>query len=158
MNADTFAQRAFFTLALFTAYGAGRMTNASVDAAAASAASARVAVAKKPTSTAPMQRRAFRFRIHPEKAAGYQSWHKRVSPQLLRDLSNAGVRNYSLHLAKDGTVFGYMESRDWDRVNREMAKSKADAPWQKIMKPYIVQPTKPGESSFASLEEVFYLR
>jgi L-rhamnose mutarotase len=159
MNANTFARPAFFMVVVCVAYAAGRMNNASmnaVSAAAASATSTRVAVTATPAL--PLQRRAFRFRIHPEKAAGYKAWHKRASPQLLRDLSRAGVRNYSLHLAKDGTVFGYMESHDWDRVNREMAKSKADAPWQKIMKPYIVQPTKPGESSFSSLEEVFYLR
>lgn len=154
MNPNTFARPAFFTLALFAAYGAGRINNASIHVARA--ASKRAIVASKPTI--PMQRRAFYFRIHPERAAGYKTWHKHVSPQLLRDLSKAGVRNYSLHLAKDGTVFGYMESHDWVRVDREMAMSKANAPWQKIMKPYIVQPTKPGESSFTTLEEVFYLR
>lgn len=105
-----------------------------------------------------MQRRAFRFRVHPEKAAGYKAWHRRVSPQLLRDLSNAGVRNYSLFLDKDGTVFGYMESADWNRVNAEMSKSKADGPWQKIMKAYIVQPRKSGESVSSAPEEVFHLK
>lgn len=152
MNSKNIARRAFASLLLIALIsGAGR---AGYDEPASTRApkSAVKAVPK------PIQRRAFRFRIHPEKAAGYKAWHRRVAPQLLRELSAAGVSNYSLFLDKDGTVFGYMESRDWQRVDREMAKSKANAPWQEIMKAYIVQPKKPGESNSSSLEEVFHLK
>lgn len=156
MNSKNIARRAFASL-LFIALisGAGR---AGYDEPASTRAPKSAAKAAPQALPKPIQRRAFRFRIHPEKAAGYKAWHRRVAPQLLRDLSAAGVSNYSLFLDKDGTVFGYMESRDWQRVDREMAKSKADAPWQDIMKAYIVQPKKAGESNSSSLEEVFHLK
>lgn len=102
-------------------------------------------------------RRAFRFRVHPEKLEAYEEWHRRVYPELLRDMTAAGIRNYSLFLDPEGNVFGCLESTDWARADAAMARSEANRRWQQVMREYIVQPEEPGKSPAVSLKEVFHL-
>jgi L-rhamnose mutarotase len=106
---------------------------------------------------AKITRRAFRFRVHAEKLPAYREWHRKVYPELLRDMTAAGIRNYSLFLDGEGNVFGYLESADWPKADAAMAKSDANRRWQVVMKEYIVQPTDPKASPATTLEEVFHL-
>lgn len=108
MNFKTIVRATVLTFAVFATF------SGAVFAAPASArASQKVAIKTATKKVIAPQRVAFRFSVRPEKIAGYRAWHRRVSPQLLRDLKNAGVSNYSIFLAPDGQAFGYFEVKNY---------------------------------------------
>lgn len=123
---------------------------------AAGVATGAARVPEKPIA-AKVTRRAFRFRVHAEKLPAYKEWHRKVYPELLRDMTAAGIQNYSLFLDPEGNVFGYLESADWQKADAEMGKSDANRRWQEVMKEYIITPTDPKASAATTLEEAFHL-
>jgi L-rhamnose mutarotase len=112
--------------------------------------------AAKPTE-GKVTRRAFRFQVHAEKLPAYKEWHRKVYPELLRDMTAAGIRNYSLFLDAEGNVFGYLESADWAKADAAMGASEANQRWQEVMKEYIIQPADPKAGAATALEEAFHL-
>ena len=59
-----------------------------------------------------MQRVAFRLWVKPDRLAEYKDIHQRVWPELLRDMHDAGIRNYTI-FADGNELFGYLECDDW---------------------------------------------
>src|SRR5690348_14906551 len=101
-----------------------------------------------------MQRIAFRLWVKPDQIAEYRRLHQNVWPDLLRGLSAAGVRNYSI-FAGGPELFGYLECDDWDAVNAALAKSDANRRWQEFMKVYLATPIDPdAPSPMRLMEEV----
>jgi len=104
-----------------------------------------------------MQRIAFRLWVKPDQIAEYRRLHENVWPDLLRDLSAAGVRNYSI-FADGPELFGYLECDDWNAVNAALAKSDANRRWQAFMKDYLATPIDPDSPEpMRLMEEVFRL-
>jgi len=106
-----------------------------------------------------MQRICFLARIRPELAEEYRERHAAVWPEMLRALEAAGWGNYSLFLAGDGTLVGYLETEDFAAAQAAMAATEVNARWQAQMSRYFVS-TGPGrpDESFVPLEEVFHLQ
>jgi L-rhamnose mutarotase len=106
-----------------------------------------------------MQRICFLARIRPELADEYRERHAAVWPEMLRALEAAGWRNYSLFLAGDGTLVGYLETEDFAAAQAAMAATEVNARWQAEMSRYFVSagPGRPDES-FVPLAEVFHLQ
>ena len=75
-----------------------------------------------------------------------------------RTLREAGWTNYTLFARDDGTLFGYLETEDFDRSLAEMESREVNARWQESMKPYFegLDGKRPDES-FLILEEIFHL-
>jgi L-rhamnose mutarotase len=104
-----------------------------------------------------MQRVAFRLWVKPDQVEEYRRLHQAVWPELLRDLSAAGVRNYSI-FADGPELFGYLECDDWNAVNAALAKSDANRRWQEFMRTYLATPIDPDSPSpMRLMEEVFRL-
>ena len=61
-----------------------------------------------------MQRVCFLLRIKPEHREEYLARHEAVWPEMLDALRRTGWRNYSLFIAEDGLVVGYLETDDFD--------------------------------------------
>jgi L-rhamnose mutarotase len=60
-----------------------------------------------------MQRYAFKMKLNPGMAAEYKRRHDAIWPELSALLTQAGIRNYSIHLdAETDILFGYLERRD----------------------------------------------
>ena len=106
-----------------------------------------------------MQRICFLARVRPELAEEYRARHAAVWPEMLRALDAAGWGNYSLFLADDGTLVGYLETEDFAAAQAAMAATEVNARWQAEMSRYFVTAGsgRPDES-FAPLEEVFHLQ
>ncbi len=104
-----------------------------------------------------MQRVGFRLWVKPERLAEYVESHKAVWPDLLRDLSAAGVRNYSIF--SDGPeLFGYFECDDVAAFNAAMAESEANRRWQEYMRDYLATPIDPDATEpLRVMTEVFRL-
>jgi L-rhamnose mutarotase len=103
-----------------------------------------------------MQRIAFRMRVKPGKLDGYIEHHKAVWPALLRDLTDAGYRNYSIFL--DGLdLFGYFECDDYAAANASMAQSDANRRWQAMMSDFLEAAPDPEDGPAQVMQEIFRL-
>jgi L-rhamnose mutarotase len=105
-----------------------------------------------------MQRVCFLGRIRPERLAEYRSRHRQVWPEMTDALRTAGWTNYSLYLADDGLLVGYLETDDYEAAQRRMAETDVNARWQAEMRPFFadVGDLRPDEG-FRRLPEVFHL-
>jgi L-rhamnose mutarotase len=106
-----------------------------------------------------VERICFLARIRPELAAEYRERHAAVWPDMLRALDAAGWGNYSLFLADDGTLVGYLETEDFAAAQAAMAATEVNARWQAGMSRYFLTAgsARPDEG-FVPLQEVFHLQ
>lgn len=109
-----------------------------------------------------MQRVCLMARIRPEKAEEYRARHAQVWPEMLDALHRCGWRNYSLFLAPDGLLIGYLETEDYAAAQAAMAATEVNSRWQAEMAEYFVSIGDPAEGArpdemFVPLEEVFNL-
>jgi L-rhamnose mutarotase len=60
-----------------------------------------------------VERVCFLARVRPERMDEYRERHARVWPPMLAALRAAGWGNYSVFLAADGLLVGYLETEDY---------------------------------------------
>ena len=72
---------------------------------------------------------------------------------LLRD---TGWRDYSLFLAPDGLLVGYLETDDYAAAQEDMTRTAVNPRWQAEMSDFFVADGNPDEG-FRVLDEVFHL-
>lgn len=98
------------------------------------------------------------FKIKPELKDGYKKAHDKIWPELARAIKNVGLRNYSIFFRKDGTLFSYLETDNYERSMAKLSKMDVAKRWWKYMDKYFV---KESESRLGPetemLEEVFHL-
>ncbi|MDD9208040.1 L-rhamnose mutarotase [Georgenia sp. 10Sc9-8] len=107
-----------------------------------------------------MKRYCLLSRIKPERIEEYRARHAAVWPEMLEALHECGWRNYSLFLAPDGLLVGYVESEDLDAAQRAMAATAVNARWQAEMAELFDDAggeRRPDEQ-FVRLEPVFNLK
>ena len=104
------------------------------------------------------KRYSFIFKIKPELKDEYKRDHDKIWPDMARALRRSGFRNYSIFFRKDGTLFGYFESRDPKSTFERMAKQEVNGRWQNAMAKYFVKkdPAVVGPE-MDELEEVFHI-
>lgn len=105
-----------------------------------------------------MPRVCFISRVKPDRLDEYRSRHERVWPEMLNALHQAGWRNYSLFLAPDGLLVGYLETDDFGAAQAAMAATDVNTRWQAEMAEFFVgaDDRRPDEG-FVTLEEIFNL-
>ena len=86
-----------------------------------------------------MERIAFHLEIQDGKRDDYRREHEDVPEALERAYldSDAGLETYSV-FEKDGHVFGFMEVEDPSIIQEVMADSEAQAEWDEVMDPILV--------------------
>ena len=90
--------------------------------------------------------------------AEYAERHRAVWPEMLDALRDTGWRNYSLFLAGDGLLIGYVESDDLMASQAAMAKTEVNARWQAEMAEFFTGiDGRPPDEGFLLLTEVFHL-
>ena len=71
---------------------------------------------------------------------------------------SAGWHNYSLFMREDGTLFGYLETPNFEEARRKMSETQVNSRWQTEMAPYFEGTGgKDPDQSFLFLEEVFHI-
>jgi len=91
-----------------------------------------------------MPRIAFHLRIEEGQRDAYREEHEDV-PEALESVyldSDAGIEAYSV-FEKDGHVFGYLELKDPAAIKDVMAESEAQAEWDEVMEPILVDEDNP---------------
>ena len=99
----------------------------------------------------------FRSSIQPALIDEYKRRHAAVWPEMLLALKEAGWNNYSLFLADDGLLVGYVECDDFDAVRARMALTGVNARWQAEMASLFEDTGQAPDEGFQVLEEVFNL-
>lgn len=84
----------------------------------------------------------FRSSIQPALIDEYKRRHAAVWPEMLLALKEAGWNNYSLFLADDGLLVGYVECDDFDAVRARMALTDVNARWQAEMATLLRTPAR----------------
>ncbi len=73
-------------------------------------------------------------------------------------LSASGWRNYSLFLAPDGLLVGYVESDDFDRARQTMEATDVNRRWQESVADLFELPAgAQADTGMQLFEEVFHL-
>ena len=103
-----------------------------------------------------MERVCFLARVRPERLEEYRMRHKSVWPGMLDALRRAGWGNYSIFLAGDGLLVGYLETEDYQAALDAMAATDVNARWQAEMSEFFVA-DGPPDQSFTRLDEIFHL-
>ena len=88
--------------------------------------------------------------------AEYSERHKEIWPEMLAALRAAGWGNYSIFLAEDGLLIGYLETDDYQAALDAMAATEVNGRWQAEMAGYFVA-DGPPDRSFLRLAEIFHL-
>ena len=105
-----------------------------------------------------MQRVCFLLRVKKDRLSEYRERHAHVWPSMLDALRNAGWRNYSLFLASDGLLVGYLETEDFLAAQQKMQESEVNAQWQAEMAEFFEGiGGAAADRGFLQLEEVFHL-
>jgi L-rhamnose mutarotase len=106
-----------------------------------------------------MQRACFRLQVRPDRLAEYRERHAAVWPDMLTALKQTGWDNYSLFLADDGLLIGYVEATDSvEDAQARMALTDVNARWQAEMNDFFegLDGSAPDEG-FDLLPEIFHL-
>jgi L-rhamnose mutarotase len=104
------------------------------------------------------ERVCFLLRVRPEAIDEYRARHAAVWPEMMEALTAAGWRNYSLFLAPDGLLVGYLETDDFAAAQEAMARTAVNDRWQREMAGLFSGAQRAdGERGLSRLEEVFHL-
>jgi L-rhamnose mutarotase len=101
-----------------------------------------------------MERVCFLLRVRPDRLEEYSARHAAVWPEMLDALRRHGWRNYSLFLAEDGLLVGYLETDDFEAALAGMDSEEVNARWQADMAPFFGERADKG---LTRLREVFHL-
>jgi L-rhamnose mutarotase len=85
------------------------------------------------------ERICFRLHVRPDKRDEYVRRHAEVWPEMREALRQAGWQNYSLFLADDGTLIGYLECEDFVAAQGAMAATDVNARWQQEMAEFFIE-------------------
>ncbi len=99
----------------------------------------------------------FRSTVNPAMIPEYRRRHAAVWPEMLRELKAAGWNNYSLFLASDGLLVGYVECEDFDAIRARMALTAVNARWQAEMATLFEDSGQAPDEGFQVMDEVFNL-
>src|SRR5213078_1471043 len=83
-----------------------------------------------------VERVCFLARVRPDRLEEYRAAHRRVWPEMTAALSSAGWSNYTIFLADDGLLVGYLESDDYQAALERMAQTDVNDRWQAEMAPF----------------------
>jgi L-rhamnose mutarotase len=103
-----------------------------------------------------VERVCFLARIRPDRLEEYRERHEHVWPEMREALECAGWGNYSLFLADDGLLVGYLETDDYAGALDAMAVTGVNARWQTEMADFFVA-DGPPDRSFLRLPEIFHI-
>ena len=103
-----------------------------------------------------MERVCFLARVRPDRLDEYRERHKSVWPEMRAALAAADWGNYSIYLAADGLLVGYLETEDYQAALDAMAATEVNERWQAEMSEFFVA-DGPPDQSFVRLAEIFHL-
>jgi len=93
------------------------------------------------------------LQVKPELIEEYKRAHEPVWPDMLRAMSDAGVRNYSIFLRANGELINCLEADDPEESLRRVSETDVCRRWQAYMSPYFA----PHSGGQEWVEEIFFM-
>jgi L-rhamnose mutarotase len=93
-----------------------------------------------------VERVCFLARVRPDRLDEYRERHKTVWPEMRAALTKAGWGNYSIFLADDGLLVGYLETAAYRAALDAMAATGVNERWQAEMSEFFVADGPPDET------------
>jgi L-rhamnose mutarotase len=104
-----------------------------------------------------MERLCFSFEIRPGTLAEYRKRHDEIWPELVAELKEAGLSNYSLFRLSDERIIGYVECEpDASTCFARLAHAEANTRWSKWFEEIIVS-LADEQGNMHSLQELWHL-
>lgn len=88
-----------------------------------------------------MDRKGFMLKIKPGVKEAYKARHDNIWPEMKEELKKAGIRNYTIWMMGDDTLFGYYECDDLAYTEEYQLKSAICDKWEKYMSDMIATET-----------------
>lgn len=105
-----------------------------------------------------MQRVCFLLRVRADRMEEYRERHQAVWPEMRQALHDSGWHNYSIFLAGDGLLVGYLETDDFAAAQDRMARLEVNERWQAQMAEFFEGlETGAADSDMKPLTEIFHL-
>ena len=106
-----------------------------------------------------MKRVGFQLRVAPENIDEYRRRHAAVWPEMKQALTRTGWHHYSIFLAPDGLLFGYVEvPESLEAAQEGMSHEEVNSRWQAWMADMFANNDgTPADQMMVELEEVFHL-
>ena len=105
-----------------------------------------------------MERVCFLGQVRPDRLAEYRERHREVCPEMQAALREAGWGNYSLFLADDGLLVGYLETPDYTAALESMSRTSVNQRWQAEMHSLFADLGEQSpDQGFLRITEIFHL-
>ena len=103
-----------------------------------------------------MQRGCFILQVKKDRIGDYLAAHQ-VWPEKLQAMREAGIRNYSMYLSKDGLVVGYLEAENLEEALRKDSQTNVNRRWQEHMAEFFESSGDLTKGGAEWLKQYFYL-
>ena len=105
-----------------------------------------------------MKRVCFLLQVKKDRVEDYLKAHQ-VWPEMLQAISDAGMKNYSIFIRKDGLAVGYFEADNPEESLRKVGQTDVNKRWQEKMAEYFEAGSGDMETGGIEwLEQYFYLK
>ena len=105
-----------------------------------------------------MKSKAFKMYLKPGMEEEYRRRHAEIWPELIHQLREEGVYDYSIFLDRPtGTLFGYYETDDDEAARAYLASSAVAARWEASMAAFFTDLPGRADQAATPLTEVFNL-
>lgn len=99
----------------------------------------------------------WRGRILPGKTEEYIECHEHIWPEMVRNLKEQGISNYSIFLSGDELV-GYYECEDFEKLQQVKAASSVAKEWADSMAGIVEIEKEPDGVTNKVFKQIFYLQ
>lgn len=103
-----------------------------------------------------MQRVCSVLRVKKDRIGDYLAAHQ-VWPEMLQAMHDAGIRNYSLFMAKDGMIVEYLEAENPAEALRKVSQTDVSRRWEQRMAEFLETGDDPHSGAVQSLDQYFYM-
>jgi L-rhamnose mutarotase len=104
-----------------------------------------------------MERVCFTLKLRQDRLAEYIERHRNVWPEMQAALRETGWGNYSLFLAPNGLLIGYLETENFAEARSRMKELSVNERWQTEMAGFFESTGEHADDSMRSLPELFHL-
>jgi L-rhamnose mutarotase len=104
-----------------------------------------------------MERVCFTLKLRQDRLEQYIERHRNVWPEMQAALRETGWRNYTLFLAPNGLLIGYLETESFAEARRLMKELPVNERWQTEMAGFFESSGDNPDDSMRPLPELFHL-
>ncbi len=103
-----------------------------------------------------MQRVCFTLHVKKDRIRDYLAAHQ-VWPEMLQAMRDAGIRNYSMYMSKDGMAVGYFETENLQASLEKVGQTEVNRRWQAHMAEFFESGADLQTGGIQWLDQYFFM-